>query len=93
VRAVELNPTGIIHGAGVTSIKQDNGGNVRLTVRNEKLEQEQTITSRYVMCADGGRHFANEFGVGWIGQEDIFQAAVQGTYFGNEPGLLLYSLC
>ncbi|KAB8078119.1 hypothetical protein BDV29DRAFT_153043 [Aspergillus leporis] len=63
VRAVELNPTGIIHGAGVTSIKQDNGGNVRLTVRNEKLEQEQTITSRYVMCADGGRHFANEFGV------------------------------
>lgn len=69
-RARELNPDGLKHSTEVVSITEDSE-KVIVTVQNKDGTREDW-EAEYVLGADGGRMMADQLGIAWEGEKDVF---------------------
>jgi len=69
-RARELNPDGLKHSTEVLTVTEQSE-KVIVTVRNEDGTHEDW-EAEYVLGSDGGRMMADQLGIAWEGEKDIF---------------------
>ncbi|KAJ5090634.1 hypothetical protein N7532_009318 [Penicillium argentinense] len=69
-RARELNPDGLRHSTEVLAVTEE-AEKVLVTVRNADGTREDW-EAKYVLGADGGRFMADQLGIAWEGEKDIF---------------------
>jgi len=71
-RAKELNPDGVIFGAEVIGLKEDeSNGRVVVEVKHVDEPELKNYEASYVLAADGGRTVTDSLGIKWKGERDI----------------------
>lgn len=85
-RAQELNPDGLRFSTEVVNIAEQDVG-VVVTVKN-KDGTEGKWHAQYIVAADGGRMVADQLGIAWNGERDVFDmvsAHIQAPIASQHP--------